>query len=64
MDWCAGFSDAFWRGYRSVIPAAPGFEDRHRVYTLYHILNHYNLFGGGYYDQSLRIMQQILKRFS
>ena len=44
---CAGFSGSFWAAYHEVIPRAPGFEDRHQLYQLYHYLNHYNLFGSG-----------------
>ena len=44
---CAGFSGSFWASYHEVIPRAPGFDDRHQLYQLYHYLNHYNLFGSG-----------------
>lgn len=47
MSWCAGFSGDFWRAYHEVIPRAPGWDDRHALYTLYHYLNHYVLFGAG-----------------
>jgi fructosamine-3-kinase len=47
LDRCAGFSGSFWAAYHEVIPRAPGFEDRHQLYQLYHYLNHYNLFGSG-----------------
>lgn len=62
MDWCAGLGPAFWRGYRSLIPEAPGFHDRHKLYTLYHILNHYHMFGGGYRAQSIGLMQDLTKK--
>eukprot|EP00420_Gonyaulax_spinifera_P003688 CAMPEP_0197935898 /NCGR_PEP_ID=MMETSP1439-20131203/114079_1 /TAXON_ID=66791 /ORGANISM="Gonyaulax spinifera, Strain CCMP409" /LENGTH=97 /DNA_ID=CAMNT_0043558853 /DNA_START=1 /DNA_END=290 /DNA_ORIENTATION=- len=51
MSWCAGFSGDFWAGYREVIPEAPLFKRRRALYEAYHIINHYNLFGGGYLDQ-------------
>ncbi len=44
---CAGFSGSFWASYHEVIPRAPGFEERHQLYQLYHYMNHYNLFGSG-----------------
>jgi protein-ribulosamine 3-kinase len=28
------------------------------IYQLYHLLNHFNLFGGGYGDQSRRILKR------
>lgn len=61
MSWCAGFSAAFWDGYNSVIPRAPGFEDRQKLYQLYHYLNHYNLFGGGYYSMAESILQDLVR---
>lgn len=48
MAWCANFGRDFWDGYRSIIPKDDGFELREQLYDLYHQLNHYNLFGGGY----------------
>jgi protein-ribulosamine 3-kinase len=62
MSWCAGFSGEFWRGYHSVIPKEPGFEDRHQIYQLYHLLNHYNLFGYSYYSQCEQILQRLTRK--
>lgn len=59
---CAGFSPAFWEAYHELIPKAPGFEDRKQLYLLYHYLNHYNLFGGGYYNQSYSILEGLTKK--
>jgi len=58
----AGFTDAFWRGYHSVLPKAPLFDQRRPLYQLYHYLNHYNLFGGGYYNTSARILEQLVAK--
>ena len=52
MSWCASFSAEFWKGYRSVLPEAPGFKRRRPLYELYHILNHALLFGSGYLGQA------------
>jgi len=38
-----------------------GHEKRKVVYNLYHILNHYVLFGGGYLSQAKGMIQQILR---
>lgn len=62
MSWCAGFGSEFWRAYHDVIPKAPGWDDRHQLYTLYHILNHYNMFGDSYYGQARRIMQNLVSK--
>jgi fructosamine-3-kinase len=39
-------------------PLKPGYKRREAVYTLYHVLNHLNLFGAGYRSQALVLMQQ------
>jgi protein-ribulosamine 3-kinase len=62
MSWCAGFSREFWDSYHSIIPRQPGFQERHQIYTLYHYLNHYNLFGGGYYSQCTQTLQALISR--
>ena len=38
---------------------APGFEERKQLYLLYHYLNHYNLFGSGYYGQCESILRRL-----
>ena len=59
MSWCASFPPAFWKAYRELIPKDPGFEERADLYELYHQLNHYNLFGGGYRSTSLGLMGRL-----
>jgi len=53
-----GFEPAFYSAYAEAWPLAAGHEDRLPIYQLYHVLNHLNLFGGGYFAQSKRILQQ------
>ena len=55
-----GFSAAFYRGYNEVWELDKGYEQRKTLYNLYHILNHFNLFGGGYLSQANRMIAQIL----
>lgn len=55
-----GFPTIFYRGYNEVFPLNPGYEKRKTLYNLYHILNHFNLFGGGYESQANRMISQIL----
>ena len=43
-----GFSPAFLESYAEVSPLRAGYRDRVDIYNLYHLLNHLNLFGGGY----------------
>jgi len=59
MSWCAGFGGRFWEGYRSLIPEDPGFQKRAILYEAYHKLNHYNLFGGGYYSDAYRLLSSL-----
>ncbi|WP_017652468.1 fructosamine kinase family protein [Fortiea contorta] len=56
-----GFPAEFYQGYNEVFPLDAGYEDRKTVYNLYHILNHFNLFGGGYGSQANRMIDQILR---
>lgn len=43
-----GLSPAFYKGYQEEYPLKEGWEQRERVYKLYHLLNHLNLFGRAY----------------
>ncbi len=55
-----GFPPAFYQGYHQIFPPNPGYETRKILYNLYHILNHFNLFGGSYGDQANRMIGQLL----
>ena len=55
-----GFSNAFYQAYDAVYPLDPGFKIRKILYNLYHELNHYNLFGGGYASSAQSSIQQLL----
>jgi protein-ribulosamine 3-kinase len=55
-----GFGSAFYAAYREAWPLAPGYGIRKELYNLYHILNHFNLFGGGYGDQAQRMVGRLL----
>lgn len=52
--------DAFYEAYEDAWPLHPGHRQRLVVYNLYHELNHYVLFGGGYKQQSIRSIDRIL----
>ncbi|BAY19233.1 aminoglycoside phosphotransferase [Anabaenopsis circularis NIES-21] len=56
-----GFPSAFYQGYHTAFPLDTGYERRKTLYNLYHILNHFNLFGGGYGSQANRMIDQILR---
>ena len=56
-----GFSPAFYAAYDEAAPLADGHAERLPMYQLYHLLNHLNLFGGGYYAQSERILRRYAR---
>lgn len=47
-----GFSRDFYAAYQSAWPLDQGYAVRKTLYNLYHLLNHLNLFGGGYLRQA------------
>ena len=55
-----GFSADFYAAYREAWPLDGGYRVRRELYNLYHVLNHLNLFGGGYAGQAERMMQTLL----
>nr|CAD7429255.1 unnamed protein product [Timema monikensis] len=56
-----GFDSQFYDAYHRIIPKAPGFEKRHKLYQLFHHLNHWNHFGSSYRSSSVSIMKSLLK---
>jgi fructosamine-3-kinase len=55
-----GFGASFYSAYQSAWPLDPGAASRVMLYNLYHVLNHFNLFGGGYLRQALGMIQRLL----
>ncbi|MBT90125.1 MAG: hypothetical protein CL921_01020, partial [Deltaproteobacteria bacterium] len=43
-----GFPAKFYDAYHEIRPKSEGFVRRQKVYQLYHLLNHFNLFGNSY----------------
>ena len=54
------FGGDFYAAYENAWPVAPGYKTRKTLYNLYHILNHFNLFGGGYASQAQGMMGSLL----
>ncbi|AFJ02253.1 Ribulosamine/erythrulosamine 3-kinase potentially involved in protein deglycation [Methylophaga frappieri] len=54
------FGSDFYAAYRAVRPIDSGYQTRKTLYNLYHILNHLNLFGGGYLGQAQAMTEQLL----
>jgi fructosamine-3-kinase len=55
-----GFPPAFYQGYNEAWSLDRGYSNRKSIYNLYHVLNHFNLFGGGYANQAKTIIQKLI----
>ncbi|HEX8755128.1 MAG TPA: fructosamine kinase family protein [Steroidobacteraceae bacterium] len=55
-----GFGRAFYDAYLTAAPLPAGHEVRAELYNLYHVLNHANLFGGGYARQARASIDRLL----
>ncbi len=55
-----GFDDEFYSAYQDYYTIDHGYKVRKTLYNLYHILNHYNLFGGGYASQAGQMIDRLL----
>lgn len=55
-----GFGADFHAAYREAYPLDAGYPTRRQLYNLYHVLNHYNLFGSGYARQAESMVDYLL----
>ena len=55
-----GFPASFYHAYNESFPLREGWKERENIYMLYHVLNHLNLFGSGYYAHALSLMKFYL----
>ncbi|VAW74690.1 Ribulosamine/erythrulosamine 3-kinase potentially involved in protein deglycation [hydrothermal vent metagenome] len=55
-----GFGADFYAAYRNDWPLDSGYATRKTLYNLYHVLNHYNLFGGSYLSQAQGMIGRLL----
>ena len=55
-----GFGREFYAAYESAWPLDRGAGTRRDLYNLYHVLNHLNLFGGGYRGRAERMIERLL----
>ncbi len=53
-----GFHSRFYAAYEEAWPLPAGSRERQEIYQLYHLLNHLNLFGGGYLSGCLKILRR------
>lgn len=54
------FPPNFYGAYNEAFPLQPGYQQRKTLYNLYHILNHFNLFGGSYEYQANQMIASLL----
>ena len=54
------FSRDFYAAYNEAWPLYDGYPVRRTFYNIYHIINHTNLFGGGYHGQAIGMIEQVL----
>jgi protein-ribulosamine 3-kinase len=57
-----GFPPEFYKAYNTEWPLHSGYTKRKLLYNLYHSLNHYNMFGGSYLEQSKKIFNTLLEK--
>ncbi|MBU2706509.1 fructosamine kinase family protein [Zooshikella marina] len=55
-----GFPQEFYTGYNQVFPLSEDYVLRRPIYNLYHLMNHYNLFGGHYLHQVKQSIKQLM----
>jgi fructosamine-3-kinase len=55
-----GFDSEFYAAYESAWPLDAGAATRTALYNLYHVLNHFNIFGGSYLAQARAMIEQLL----
>tara|TARA_B100000427_G_scaffold191416_1_gene159107 strand:- start:68 stop:955 length:888 start_codon:yes stop_codon:yes gene_type:complete len=56
------FNKEFYEGYEEIWPLENSSTDRIEIYNLYHLLNHANIFGGSYKENSLKILKDLRSR--
>jgi len=58
-----GFGSRFYDAYNDAWPLDPGYRVRKTLYNLYHVLNHLNLFGGGYGSQAMSMIGRLQSEY-
>lgn len=60
MTLFGGFSERVYAAYDEAFPLEAGWRDRLDLYELFHVLNHYHLFGGAYGMRAASIARKYL----
>ncbi|KAL2891219.1 Ketosamine-3-kinase [Ceratocystis lukuohia] len=67
MKMFGGFGMDFWQEYQQLVPPhepQEEFNDRLQLYELYHYLNHYAMYGGGYKSSAFNILRDLLNKYA
>jgi fructosamine-3-kinase len=59
MTLFGGFSARAFDAYDEAFPLEPDWRNRNSLYQLYHLMNHLNLFGGGYHAQVMSVVRRF-----
>jgi len=59
-----GFQQDFYAAYQEIRPLDEDYRVRKTLYNLYHILNHLNLFGGGYQSQAESMVDRAISEIN
>ncbi|KND94529.1 Ketosamine-3-kinase [Tolypocladium ophioglossoides CBS 100239] len=66
MRMFGGLGGGFWKEYEMLVPKAEPkaeWEDRILLYELYHHLNHFAMFGGGYRSGAMSLMKRLTAKY-
>ncbi|KAH7381527.1 Fructosamine/Ketosamine-3-kinase [Pyrenochaeta sp. MPI-SDFR-AT-0127] len=66
MKMFGGFGAGFLKEYHELCPKTEPvneYDDRVKLYELYHHLNHYAMFGGGYRSGAVSIMKELVRKY-
>lgn len=66
IDRFGGFGADFMKEYHSICPKTEPveeYDDRVMLYELYHHLNHYAMFGGGYRGGAVSMIKTLIKKY-
>ncbi len=60
MGLFGGYPEVTYLTYNERLPLIPGWRERADIFQLYYLLVHLNLFGSGYYNSVMRILNKYL----
>ncbi len=55
-----GFSPVFYETYQEIYPLSEGYDKRKHIYNLFHMLNHFVIFGHSYKSSVMNLVKKII----